>query len=149
MTEARARTEVTEWEGACLCGAVAFRIQLPVTACVHCHCTMCQRNYGAGHVTWIALPTEHFEIYRGADEMVRFSSSDHGSRSFCRSCGSALLCEIDERPNEIDIPLANLAPGSGIEPQAHIFYDDRASWTKVSDGLPRLGGKTGLQAIDS
>ena len=149
MSETTVEPDTTEWEGACLCGAVAFRIQLPVTACVHCHCTMCQRIHGAGHVTWIALPAEQLTIDRGTDELVRYPSSDHGSRSFCRVCGSALLCQIDERPDEVDIPLANLAPGSDIEPQAHIFFDDRASWTHVSDGLPRLGGKTGLEPIDS
>jgi hypothetical protein len=27
----------------------------------------------------------------------------------------------------------------------HIFFDDRADWVSVHDGLPRLGGKTGLE----
>ena len=80
MSDPTAATESTEWPGACLCGAVTFRIRRPVTACVHCHCTMCQRSNGAGHVTWIALPAEQLVIDRGEDQLIRYPSSDHGSR---------------------------------------------------------------------
>lgn len=145
MSDQEGETESTTWPGGCLCGAITFHVELPVTACVHCHCTMCQRSNGAGHVTWIALPSDQFSIDDGEDLLVRYASSEHGSRSFCKKCGSALLCQIDERPNEVDIPLANLSPGSGIKPQAHIYVDDRARWTVIDDGLPRLGGKTGLE----
>jgi hypothetical protein len=110
---------------------------------------MCQRSNGAGHVTWIALPARQLRIDRGEDQLVRYASSDHGTRQFCSRCGSALLCQIDERPDEVDIPLANLEPGSGIEPQAHIYVSDRASWTVIDDGLPQLGGKTGLETIET
>jgi hypothetical protein len=145
MSDQEIQSEPTTWPGGCLCGAITFRVELPVTACVHCHCTMCQRSHGAGHVTWIALPSDQFSIDEGEDLLVRYASSEHGSRSFCQKCGSALLCQIDERPDEIDIPLANLAPGSGIQPQAHIYVDDRARWTIIDDELPQLGGKTGLE----
>ena len=149
MTDTRnALANITECKGACLCGAIQFRVELPITACVHCHCTMCQRAHSAGHVTWIALPEEQLTIDCGGDLLVRYRSSDHGSRSFCGTCGSTLVCQIDERPDEVDIPLASLAPGSGIEPKLHIFFDDRASWTEIGDELPRLGGASGMEAID-
>lgn len=147
MTNTSTSSASDEREGGCLCGAVGFRIRLPITACVHCHCTLCQRNHSAGHVTWIALPLEQLTIERGADQLIRYSSSEHGSRSFCGKCGTSILCQLEARPDEIDIPLACLTPGSGIEPQAHIHFDDRASWTRVGDELIQLGGKTGLEPI--
>ena len=33
-------------------------------------------------------------------------------------------------------------------PQAHIWFDDRAEWVAADDGLPRLGGATGLEPIE-
>jgi hypothetical protein len=33
----------------------------------------------------------------------------------------------------------------GIAPQAHFYFDDRASWTRVADELPRFGGTTGVE----
>lgn len=134
-------------EGACLCGAVAFHIELPTTACVHCHCTMCQRNHGAGYVTWIALPRGQLAIDAGERELVRYQSSSHGSRSFCGRCGTSLLCESTQRPEEVDIPLANLKGEIDRKPQLHIFFDDRSEWTRIDDELPRLGGATGLETI--
>jgi len=133
--------------GACLCGQVAFRIELPTSACVHCHCTMCQRNHGAGFVTWIALSAAKLTIDSGEAELVRYPSSTHGSRRFCGRCGTSLFCESSERPGEVDIPLANLVGEIDREPQLHIFFTDRASWTLADDGLPRLGGATGLEPL--
>jgi hypothetical protein len=43
--------------------------------------------------------------------------------------------------------LANLHGPIDREPQLHVYFDDRAEWVAVDDGLPRLGGKTGLEPI--
>ena len=75
--------------GSCLCGAVRFEIDLPVLFCAHCHCSMCRRAHGAGYVTWIGVPYDRFRIREGTDTLVRYRSSDHGTRSFCGSCGSS------------------------------------------------------------
>ena len=32
-------------------------------------------------------------------------------------------------------------------PQLHIYFDDRAEWVVVEDGLPRLGGETGMEPV--
>ena len=49
-------------QGACLCGAVRFQVTLPTLFCVHCHCTMCQRNHGAAYVTWFGVPKDQTRI---------------------------------------------------------------------------------------
>lgn len=131
--------------GGCLCGAVRFTLTLPTLFCGHCHCTMCRRNHGAAYVTWIAIPRGQLSIDRGTDQLTRYESSSHGSRSFCGRCGSSLFCVSTNHPDVVDIPLANLDGPIDRLPETHIYYDDRASWTIVSDGLPRLGGKSGLE----
>lgn len=131
--------------GSCLCGAIAFRVALPTLACVHCHCTMCQRNHGAPYVTWIAVAKPNFELEAGESELVRYASSDHGTRSFCGRCGSSLFCESTRRPEDIDVVLASMHGPVDRPPQMHIYFDDRAQWVAVGDELPRLGGKTGLE----
>jgi len=110
---------------------------------------MCQRNHGAGYVTWIALPRGQLSIDEGERELVRYQSSSHGSRSFCGRCGTSLLCESTQRPDEVDIPLANLKGEIDRDPSLHIFFDDRSEWTRIDDGLPRLGGVTGLEPVGS
>ena len=133
--------------GACLCGAVRFRARMPSLFCGHCHCTMCRRNHGAGFVSWFAVPDEQFAIEKGESELVRFASSDHGTRSFCGRCGSSLFCESSGHPEKIDIVLANMKGSIDRVPQFHCYFDDLADWVFVEDGLPRLGGETGLEPV--
>ena len=134
-----------EVEGGCLCGAVRFRIGLPVQFCIHCHCSMCRRAHGAGYVTWIGVATETFRIIRGEDLLARHKSSTHGRRSFCSQCGSSMLCESSQHPKTIDVTLANVDGPVGCPPAAHAYFDNRAEWISADDGLPRLGGKTGVE----
>jgi hypothetical protein len=66
--------------GGCLCGAVRFEISDALERVVHCHCTMCQRAHGAAFVTWAPLPSERVRITRGDAEIVRYRSSEIGTR---------------------------------------------------------------------
>jgi hypothetical protein len=131
--------------GRCLCGAVAFELELPTLFCGHCHCSMCRRAHGAGYVTWTAVPYERFRLLAGADRLVRYRSSEHGTRTFCGRCGSTLFCESTNHPGWIDIVIANLDGPIDRAPEAHFFFDDRAGWVEVADGLPRFGGPTGIE----
>jgi hypothetical protein len=133
--------------GSCFCGAVRFEIDLPTTLCVHCHCSMCRRLHGAGYVTWIAVTTEHFRMTSGEEKLVRYRSSDHGTRSFCSICGSSLFCASTHHPEVIDIVLANMDGAIDREPASHIYYSDRISWVTLGDTLPRLGGATGVEPL--
>jgi hypothetical protein len=108
---------------------------------------MCRRSHGAGYVTWFAVPRDRLSLAEGADELVRFSSSEHGARSFCGRCGSSLFCESTTHPEQVDIVLANMHGPIDRVPEVHIFFDDRADWVFVDDGLPRLGGPTGLEPV--
>ena len=134
--------------GACLCGAVRFSIALPTLFCGHCHCSMCRRNHGAGYVTWLAVPRGQFRLESDEAGLTRYRSSDHGSRSFCRSCGSSLFCESSHYPEIVDVVLANMQGAIDRAPEAHIYFDDRAAWVAVNDALPKLGGDSGREPID-
>jgi hypothetical protein len=133
--------------GACLCEAVRFEISLPTLFCGHCHCTMCQRNHGAAYVTWFSVAPEQLEILSGEETLVRYASSKHGSRTFCSACGTSLFCRNDGHPDRVDIPLANMQGGIDRAPQLHIHVGTAAHWAHSEDGLPRLGGKTGLEPV--
>jgi len=61
--------------GGCLCGALRFSIDLPTAWCVHCHCSICRRNHGAGFVTWVGVPRDHFRMEAGEETMPVTGSS--------------------------------------------------------------------------
>jgi hypothetical protein len=133
--------------GSCFCGAIRFSVRPPSTFCGHCHCSMCRRMHGAGFVTWFAVPNEQFSLDAGEAEVVRFRSSDHGTRSFCARCGSSLFCVSSNHPEVIDIVLANMHGPIDRRPECHIYFDDRIEWMPVNDGLPRRGGASGVEPI--
>ena len=134
-------------DGACYCGNVRFTVRFPTLFCGHCHCSICRRSHGAGFVTWFVVSREQFSFRSGESDLVRFQSSEHGTRSFCGRCGSTLFCESTKQPDFIDIVLANMEGAIDRTPEAHVYYDDRARWVKVTDNLPRLGGATGLEPL--
>ena len=134
--------------GACLCGAVAFEITPPTTFCAHCHCTLCQRAHGAGYVTWFGASREGLRILAGEDTLVRYRSSEHGVRSFCGRCGSSLFCELENHPGVVDVVLANMQGPIDRQPELHVFFSDKADWVRADDGLPRLGGASGLEPLE-
>ncbi len=124
--------------GSCLCGTVTFSLRLPTIACLHCHCSMCRRNHGAGFVTWVAAHADGFEVTAGQDRLTTYQSSEHGSRSFCADCGSSLFCVIDTHPQIIDIVLANIDDPIDRAPQGHYYLADRVDWMPRDD-LPDMG----------
>jgi hypothetical protein len=112
---------------------------------------MCRRPHGAGFVTWVGVPPAQFQVNQGVEVLKTYVSSEHGRRQFCGECGSQLFCwhvrEGQETPDVIDVTLASLHDPIDRQPQAHFFYDAKASWTVVNDDLPKLGGVDGLQPL--
>ena len=134
--------------GRCFCGAVRFVVEMPTQFCGHCHCSMCRRMHGAGYVTWFAVPPSQFRLLSDPADLVRFASSEHGTRSFCRRCGASLFCENTKHPELFDVALAAMDEPIDRQPEMHLYFSDRAPWMPIADdGLPRLGGPTGVEPL--
>lgn len=112
---------------------------------------MCRRPHGASYVTWTGVPPAQFRITGGEDNLQTYHSSEHGRRQFCRICGAQMFCwheaSDEPRPQMIDVALAALHGDIDRPPEAHFYYDSRASWTRVNDDLPKLGGDSGTQPL--
>jgi hypothetical protein len=132
--------------GSCFCEAVQFEIELPTLFCGHCHCSMCRRPHGASFVTWTGVPPERFKVTSGEQNIARFQSSEKGTRSFCKICGSQMFCQIAGH-EVIDITLASLHGKIDRDPAGHTYFDSRADWTVVNDDLPKFGGKSGKEPL--
>ncbi len=133
--------------GSCLCGAVRFSVRLPTLFCGHCHCSICRRSHGAAFGTWFGVVRDQVSVEAGEAEIGRFQSSDHGTRFFCLRCGSPVFFESTRNPERVEIPLASMHDPIDRRPEAHIYFDHRASWVVVDDDLPRMGGPSGLEPI--
>ena len=132
--------------GSCFCGELQFEIDLPTLFCGHCHCSMCRRPHGASYVTWCGVKPSQFRFTAGQSNIVQYKSSERGMRHFCRICGSQLMCHSAEH-DICAVALATLHGSIDRAPEGHFYYDSRADWTVVSDGLPKYGGETGMEPL--
>ena len=122
--------------GTCLCGAVRYEADGPLSMMVHCHCSMCRKHHGGSFATFVAAPLMGFRWLAGQEYLVRHQSSPKGRRSFCRVCGSVAPAIIEEMDLAV-LPAGNLSDDLEVRPQAHWFAGSRAPWDVIRDKLPQ------------
>jgi hypothetical protein len=123
------------YSGRCLCGQVRFELAgEPAFAC-HCHCESCRRAAGAAFVTWVTFELDGLALTSGA--IAEYRSSPGVRRGHCAACGTTITYAQDKRPEEIDIAVSTLDTTTGIEPEAHIWVEDKVPWLVISDDLPQ------------
>lgn len=123
------------YAGSCFCGHVRFEFTGDPKFACHCHCRSCQRASGAPLVTWVTFAHDELDIRSGT--ITEFQSSEGVQRGHCSVCGTTLTYASDRRPGEIDIAISCLDDSSTIEPRAHIWVEDKASWLVIEDDLPQ------------
>ena len=113
-----------DYEGACHCGAVRFRVRLPdgLRSARRCTCSFC-RMRGAVAVT---APLDGFEVVQGDDALTLYQFNTGTARHyFCSRCGIYTHHKRRSNPNEYGVNAACL---EGVSP-----FDFEA--VEVSDGV--------------
>jgi hypothetical protein len=122
--------------GGCLCGKVRFEIDGPFTMAMNCHCSMCRKHHGAPFATFAAAPIEGFRWLAGQESVGEVQSSEHGKRSFCKTCGSVAPLLMPQWQMAVVFP-GNLDASPDVRVDAHIFVSSKAPWYTIADDLPQ------------
>lgn len=122
-------------EGGCLCGAIRYEIDGPLTQVGHCHCSMCRRFHGAAFGTYAKIGADHFRWLSGQALLVVYETTPGIGWAFCRSCGSSL--GVPHEGNLSEITLGTLDTDPGVRPTEHIFVGSKAAWYEINDSLPQ------------
>ena len=137
--------------GTCLCGTLRYEIDAPLTMMMHCHCSMCRKHHGAPFATYALAPLASFHWRAGEEAVARFRSSEQGSRSYCRTCGSVAPALLADMGLAV-LPAGSLEGDPGIRPQMHLFAGSKAPWYEITDALPQhaamppeFGGGKGIE----
>jgi hypothetical protein len=123
-------------EGGCFCRFVRYRIRGAAIHETSCHCTICRRTTGAPFVAWFTVAAGELTFTTGTP--ATFSSSDHGTRSFCPRCGTQLTFQSSRAAGELDITTCSLDHPERVPPRDHTHTRSQLSWVKLSDRLPRF-----------
>jgi hypothetical protein len=126
--------------GGCICGGVRYAAPEPLRPINTCHCRECRQMAG-GPSSFTACAAAGFAFERGED-LVRWfagpTSATGGVRGFCSACGTYLAFRIPDDPL-LYFSATTLDDESGLQVEAHIFWDRRAPW-EAPDGLPTVDG---------
>jgi hypothetical protein len=121
-------------KGRCYCGAVRYEAAADPARETACHCTICRRTSGAAFVAWFTVPAASFRLVSG--EPTSFKSSEHGTRTFCATCGTPLTFRSTQFPDEMDITTCSLEDAEQVPPKDHTFTASKLSWVRFADRLP-------------
>src|SRR5271154_7122954 len=93
--------------GQCLCGKVAFEIDVPARWAWHDHSAATRRAHGAAYATYVGSWRSRFRITDGADLINRFKDEAAGAtRGFCSRCGTPVFYERGTSSQMVNIPRA-------------------------------------------
>jgi hypothetical protein len=120
------------YSGGCLCGRVRYEARAEVTNLCFCHCASCRRATGAPLVPWGSFAIGNFSIVQG--RLAEYRSSPNVTRGFCAHCGTSLTYRREDRGAEIDVTLSSLDDPEALQPEVHIWVEDKLSWVVITDG---------------
>jgi hypothetical protein len=121
--------------GGCLCGAVRYEVDGPLTEVGNCHCSMCRRFHGAAFATYAKVNTDDFRWLNGQELVAVYETSPGNGWAFCRTCGSSLGLPRDGKLGSLALGALDAAPG--VRPAYHMFVGSKAAWHEITDALPQ------------
>jgi len=128
--------------GRCLCKAISFEVDLPIMACVNCHCESCRRQYSAPMTTYIGVPDGQWRWTGKAPKI--FISSPGVERTFCENCGTSLSFRSEKLSGIMHFYLAAMLNPEQFEPELHVAHEEKLCWLEIGDDLPTRDGPSYL-----
>ncbi len=122
--------------GHCLCGAIGFETASAPIKVIHCHCSMCRRQSGAGFATYAMFDAADVR-FRGPSPALH-RSSPVAQRGHCGTCGSPVNFLYDAEPERIYLAAGLFDAPQDLSPAEHWYAEGELAWLHLADGLPRL-----------
>lgn len=121
-------------KGSCLCGAVRYTIDGPLSEAHGCHCTQCRKQ--SGHFIACATASRDAVKIEGAEKIAWFEATPSIGRGFCATCGSHLFWH-QHGTDTLSVNLGALDGPTGVKIERHIFVADKGDYYDIADGLPQ------------
>jgi hypothetical protein len=132
-------------KGQCLCGKVAFEIDVPARWAWHDHSAASRRAHGAAYATYVGSWCKRFRITKGKERVARYEdAAAKTKRSFCAHCGTPLFYERARSPHMINISRALFSSRTGRQPLYHLAIEELQGWAYTGEPLVPLKGYPGV-----
>jgi hypothetical protein len=131
--------------GGCLCGAIRYEINAPITELRACHCAHCQKASGAGGSVNAAVKSADFKLVKGKPK--RFDSAAASGRTlnryFCADCGSPVYSQRPTMPEMMMVRAGTLDDSSGLKVTMSIWTKSAPTWGHVEPSSKQVEGQPG------
>jgi hypothetical protein len=134
--------------GGCQCGKIKIDVTGEPMVAVNCHCLVCQRLSGSGHMFVLVYPAASVTI---KGEPSKFSyvaeSGKMATRYFCPACGSQLYGTSEQVPGTYGINASCLEDTSAYRPRLTAFAKRLQAWDHLADGIPSFSAMPPMQGV--
>ncbi len=122
-------SDLQQYVGSCLCGAVTYQIDGPIGDIIQCHCQKCRKANGTAYATNAPIAKADFKLTSGQDVVKKYASSAGTERCFCGNCGSPLISIKAETPEFYRLRIGTLDTPLQQKPTQHILWHLKPSGT--------------------
>jgi hypothetical protein len=129
--------------GSCLCGAVRYAIDIPVTELRACHCVHCQKTSGAGGSVNAIVPDTAFRITGGAPKRYEALAASGRTlhRYFCGDCGSPIYSRRANKPPFVAVRIGTLDSPPPMKITANIWTRSARPWAFIDPASKQVSGQ--------
>ncbi|TRX98244.1 hypothetical protein FHL15_000889 [Xylaria flabelliformis] len=133
----------------CLCGGVKVEMRGDPIMKNLCHCTSCQKSFGAAFGSLAAYTVEQVTFTESEPSVLKTytdrspESGDVLNRSFCGKCGSPVRVQTGKRPDVLVVPVGIIdGDKADFKPELEFYCRGRVDWvdpienTKAFETMP-------------
>jgi hypothetical protein len=133
------------FEGACLCGAIRYRVGGPALQTSYCHCLDCRKASGAPAVAWTFFKTGALQWLLERPKVIIYAERE---RSFCGNCGTPLMFFDPALPEFFEINTCTIDDPTLHPPTDQCWVADEIPWVRQLANLPRFEFTSPLPDLD-
>ena len=119
--------------GGCLCGAIRYTVDVPITELRACYCTHCQKASGAAGSVNAVVPTSALHFTQGKPK--RYASKAESGRTlfrfFCGDCGSPLYSQRETTPETSVLRAGTIDDLGDVKITASIWTRSARHWAHI------------------
>ena len=121
--------------GGCLCGAINFELDEDFKAFYQCHCKQCQMLTGSAFAANLITHPQNISWLSGIDSVAVYQHPDRDfSKSFCKSCGSAVPF-LNKKRTSLIVPAGSLESDISKKVQANVFISEKPCWSSIESDI--------------
>jgi hypothetical protein len=130
-------------KGSCLCGAIRYTIDTPVTELRACHCPDCQKTSGAGGSVNAMIKSASFRITQGTPKQIRVKAASGRTlhRYFCADCGSPIYSQRESTPENVTVRAGTLDDPPPMKITGNIWTRTARPWAWIDPASAQFPGQ--------